>query len=227
MNNYYSKIVELPLNKFIEIKVDPNGNLAPLIISGMPTPEELAKAWEEIQQEYADIMGDAEYRLYTKMLKDLTLLTISYNTVQKVIPFLIGLNLEAFLIHAAENKEIFDEIEKQMVELNKILHTPFKFNPYEPEKFRGELKRALNQSKSLKMRIDLKESEFEAVREKNENKETKPTKEYFYSILIELSDHAKIALSADNMTVFEYCERVRRYNQYRKHLEDQANKTKK
>lgn len=210
MAQYYKNIVDLPLTRYIDVAV--NDNLSALTIEGFPTELQLLEAWTEIRSQYADAMGDVEHRMYLRLLKDVTILSADYETIQKLAHFLLGFHCETFLRHAEVNKDIFDEVHAIALQINKILHTSFKFDPYIPEEFRNELKRSLNQSKALKIRLDMKKIEFDVIRKGHESAEP-PTKEYFHGILITLSDHAKLPLN-DSISVYEFCERVQRYNYY-------------
>ena len=210
MAQYYKNIVDLPLSRYIDVAV--NDNLNALTIEGFPTEAELFEAWVEIRSQYADAMGDMEHKMYLRVLKEVAILSTDYETVQKLANFLLGFDCETFLRNADENKEVFDEVHKIALNINKILRSTFKFDPYQPDTFRNDLKRSLNQSKALKIRLDMKKIEFDAIRKTNEEAEG-PTKEYFYGILITLSDHAKLPLN-ESMTVYEFCERVQRYNYY-------------
>jgi hypothetical protein len=63
---FYRSISNLPLFKYRDCTV--NGNLSALIISGFPPESELRSAWLDIQQEYADVIGDNEQRNYLNAL---------------------------------------------------------------------------------------------------------------------------------------------------------------
>lgn len=100
-------------------------------------------------------------------------------------------------------------------QLNQLLKTNFPFDPENPEQYQGFLKNCLNRSKGLKIDFDLKTIRFQAIKEKmNSRGGEKVTRQYFQSILITISDFVQYPVT-DNITVFEYCDRIRRLNEYR------------
>lgn len=202
-SNIFRSINVLPLHKFIDCIV--NKNLAALTINGMPSPEELAFAWTNILQQYSDAIGDAEFRLYANKTKELALYTINYNLVNTLIDVL--------------KKE---HSKKLCVELNAILKTTFKFNYDNKEEYAKELSRCYNRAKVFKINIDLLQKQVSELEKKFETKDAPPAATYYQSTLITLSDHAKYPIT-DSITVFEFCERIKRFNNYCEHLKSKAN----
>jgi hypothetical protein len=200
---WYQNITELPLRNYIDCVVD--GNYCALVVSGNPTEHELLLAWAQIQQEYADIMADSEHRLYVTLYRDIKVLELTL----KLIHFLIE-----------ELKKVYyDEYTNR---LNDLLKTNFQFDYTEPVKYLAELNRCTNRSKGIKIDLALKMGKFEAIQKKNTEKGSKPTREYFQSILITLSDHAKYQVM-DTVTVYEYSERMRRFSKYCEQVESLKN----
>lgn len=203
---YHQTLDELPLNKFIECIVD--GNLAALIISGIPTEEQLSAAWETISHKYIERIGTNEYKMYVALYKEINLLKISLNQVN--------------IIAQREDKEKNIEpgilrlyyVEKLAKELNSLLKTNCTLNYNDPKSYHAELDKCIRRSKSIKIQLDLKLLTFDAIEKKNKgNKGQKMDREYFTSILVTLSDHAKYQI-ADNIKMGEYCERLKRFIQY-------------
>jgi hypothetical protein len=190
----YRSISDLPLSVFITCMV--SDDLTALIISGTAQPQELLTAWADIKQQYADAVGDHEHRLATSLYRDLAILTCNYQLVLLLVD----------LLSKVYKKELADE-------LNELLGTLFAFDISDPEKYQSELERCLKRSKAIEMDIELKERQYLSVSKSTKGESFKPTKEYFHSILITLSDHAKYAIQ-DNITVFEFCNRLKRYNHY-------------
>jgi hypothetical protein len=196
---WYQHITDLPLRNFIEVSVA--GNYHALVISGNPTEHDLLLAWSNIQQEDADAAGDHEHRLYITLFKEVTLLKITLQTIHYLI-------------------EILQEVyyEPYTVELNKLLMTSFKFDHTDQQKYHETLRRCFNRSKGIKIDLELKLSQFKAIEKKNQDTGKKPTKEYYQSILITLSDHAKYPVQ-DTITVYEFRDRIRRFNKYCEQVE--------
>jgi len=204
-SNIYRSINALPLHKFIDCII--NQNLAAIIITGLPTQEELSEAWALILQQYSDAIGDNEHRLYANRTKQLAIETINYNLV-------IGL---VDVLRKEYNKEL-------CIELNKLLSTSFKFDYTNKENYEKDLSRCFNRAKGFKISIDLLQFQVNELEKKFQNKGgSKPTVEYYQSTLITLSDHAKYPIN-DSITVFEFCERIKRFNNYCEQLKSNSKK---
>lgn len=191
---WYRHITELPLNRFIDCLVD--GNIYALVITGKPSDEELMDAWVDIQAEYAHAVGTNEYRLYVGLLREVLILGAAMAQIDCFISL-----MEEFY-----HPEILSR-------LNKLLRTSFTLDPSDNEKYKATVKRFRMRSKGVKIDLDLKEIQLEGMKKKMEGSATKPDRAYFHSVLVTLSDHAKYHIT-DSLTVFEYCERLRRYTNF-------------
>lgn len=204
-SKWYQGIATLPLSRYIDVAVD--GNYSALIISGFPSQLELQLAWSKIQQEDADAAGDHEHKLYISLFTDINAIKIKLIEVRELVKNMVNVYHHSFADR-----------------LNNLLLTNFKFNPEKPEEYFKLLQGCLNRAKGWQLDLELKEIHFKAIQEKNETKGVKLTREYFQSILITISDHAKYPLISDNITVFEFRERIKRYNHHCEQLEKQARK---
>lgn len=201
---YHQALDELPLNKFIECIVD--GNLAALIISGIPAEDQLKTAWENISQQYIERIGTSEYKMYIALYKEINTLKISLNQINIIA------QREAEGIEPGILRLYY--VEKLAQELNSLLRTNCKFNYADAKSYHAELDKCIRRSKSIKIQLDLKLLTFDAIEKKNKGKKgQKMDREYFTSILVTLSDHAKYHI-ADNIKMGEYCERLKRFIQY-------------
>lgn len=194
LSNIYLSIQKLPLRRFIDCIVD--HNLHSLIITGDPSAVELQLIWSNILQEYSQAIGNNEYRLYTSLYKEITIIKITYDQIQEAVKLL-----------QITYSEFFHK------ELDKLLKMKLRLNPDDQASYQEELLKCLRRSKSLIIKHDLKKIQFESIQKKQEGKENKFTREYFISIMITLSDHAKYQIQ-DSITVAEYCERIKRFNMY-------------
>jgi hypothetical protein len=190
LSKWYLSITDLPLDKYIECVVD--GNLSALVISGYPTQEELEAAWLEIAEQYADAMGDAEHRMYIKLYKELVYLNIEYKQILSLIEVLTIVVYKPF-----EQK------------LNELLFTNFSFTANREK----ELDTCFRLSKSTLLKIDMKKAHLDGLKEKGEDTDKTPTREYFQSILITLSDYSKYPVQ-ETITTYQFCERVKRFTQF-------------
>lgn len=202
----YRSISELPLCRFIDCAVD--NNLYALVITGKPDENELLALWDKIKIEYADAMKDNEYKLYTNLRNELSRLEITYSQLQKAIEEL----RKTYCSQFADKVNIW-------------LRTSFKFDTRFPDDYENDLKRANNRSKGIKLEVDLKKLNIAGLEKKFADKEGKATRESFMNILFSLSDHVKYQLT-ENITVYEFCERVHRLNKYIEHLDAPKNKKK-
>lgn len=191
----YTYITDLPLNRYIDCVVD--GNLAALIIKGMPAEEDLQQAWFGIQQQYADVIGDAEHKFYISLLSEVSHLSALYAAIQN------GLNIL--------EKIWFPPL---VLQINKALGSNFKFDHEDPISYISDIRKATSRSKGIKLKLDLKLAHFESIRNRHEGKIEKPTREYFQSILITLSDFSKYPIESTRITTFEFADRIRRFNTY-------------
>jgi hypothetical protein len=189
-NKWYQKISDLPLNKYIECVVD--GNLSALVISGYPTQEQLEASWFEIVEQYAEAMGDAEHRMYIKLYKELVYLNIEHKQIISLIEVLTIVVYKPF-----EQK------------LNELLFTNFSFTANREK----ELDTCYRLSKSTLLKIDMKKAQLDGLKEKGEDTDKTPTREYFQSILITLSDYSKYPVE-ETITTYQFCERVKRFTQF-------------
>ena len=203
---YYQSIKELPLNKYIDCQV--NKNLSALVISGFPSPEALQSAWINIQYEYAEATGDNEMKVYAGSKKDIALLSCTLQQVE-----MCAVALRDILKLEGYSDEIEEIKDKWAFEMNALLKTSFKFDFYDKQTYLHNLQRCINRSKAFKIDMDLKKSKFEAIQKKFE-KGTAPDETYFMNLLITLSDACGYSLR-DDITVFEFCERIKRLNNVR------------
>jgi len=199
--HYHQRIHDLPLDRFIECLVD--GNLARLIISGIPSEEQLSTAWELILGEYSELIGNQEFRMYKELFREVSILKIT---------------LDQITISLSVLQVIYDPF--LAAEVNKLLNTNCKFDWADQNAYQAECINCLNRSKSYKMRYDLKIIQFEAIQKKNQDKPgTKMDRQYFTSILITLSDHAKYRIE-ETIKMSEYCERIKRFSDYCEQLKN-------
>jgi hypothetical protein len=192
---WYRNIIELPLSRFIDASVD--GNLYALVKEGIPEPQDIIEAWKNIRIEYSDTVKNSDYVSFAKLDRDLTQLRIKYKQIHIAID-----QLECFYTENFHKK------------LNEALSYNFKLDVSNPELYDAEIKRARNRSKEIKITIDLNKMTHESMWAKMLESGDVLTREYFEKTLIALSDFSEYRLRADDMSVFEYCERIRRMNAY-------------
>lgn len=200
-SKYYTSIVDLPLNKFIDCLVD--NNLFALVITGEPDKLDLQSAWDDILLEYNDANSDNESKLYFRLLKEVNILLITLKEIE--------LNLQ--ILRYQYDKKYADD-------LNSLLNTNFAFDVSDLDKYNIELDRCERKSKGILLSYQVKNQQLEAIKEKTQKDNVKPTKSYFHNILISLTDHSGVKLNASEITVYEFCERVRRFTDHIKNIEN-------
>lgn len=182
----------MPLSKYISAKVD--GNLQGLVIEGNPSPDDLEKSWLAIEMECIDLVGTVEQKAEIKLKKDIDILEANLVICEVCI----------FQLSNAYHPDF-------EMYLNNILKANIKLEPSDPVKYHALLKNCWNRSRGVKINLDLKVIEFNAIKEKlaKQGKGQPYTREYFATMLITLSDYSQYQVH-DTITVFEYYDRLRR-----------------
>lgn len=200
----YDSITDLLLSKFIDCLV--NDNLYALVITGDPVKEDLQTAWNDIIIQYNDALGDAETKMYVTLLKDVMDLKADIRKIEMCLTVL--------------RFPYYDEFFTK--ELNILTASKFSFDISNKEQYFEELDRCERITNGRRLRLKLKEAAFQAIKEKEEVAK-KPSKEYFLSTLITLSDFAGYNITEEQITVYVYCERMRRLEKYNKEIQEKNN----
>lgn len=179
----------------MDLTVD--GYIGALIEKGNPPEAALRLAEAELRVEYADAMGDHEYRMYCNLVKEITISELTIVQVQELVKSLENAYVPQFV-----------------AALNRLLPASnLVLDPNNPEKYERSLQRALNRSKSIKLSIEIKKQKLKAIEAKYD-KGDKPgsvTREYYYGVLLTLSADCGYRMT-DEITVWEFCESIKRYN---------------
>lgn len=205
----YNSIGELPLRCYKDVLL--RDNLLALIREGTPVDMEeaepkLREAWLNIQMEYADAIGDAEHVTYLKLSAEVTNLRIDLQLVAMGIEQIRAIMPLCDIYPDVQGFK--DAINEHADRLSKIPVIGIRFDFFDKDNFENHCRRCINRSKGLKIELDLKSANLEAMQQKFEHGKL-PDDNYFQSILINLSDHAGYHLS-DNITVGEFANRLRR-----------------
>ncbi len=184
-------------------------NLYALIINGHPSIEELRSTWASILADYTDRLGTEEYKLYASCYKEITLLELTISQIEILAGGGKDKNGQPVpgLLSKCYSAELCEE-------LNKLLRTQIVFNPEDQPSYQEALMKCQRRTWSIRVRLDLKRTQFEAIKKKQEGGAGQATgRDYFISVLIKLSDHARYPIQ-DSVTVFEYCERIIQLNKF-------------
>ena len=190
-SKWYQSIVDLPLSRFIDCVTE--NNIYALVISGTPDPDQLQASWSIIRTQYAEAMKDQDWLAFARMNREVAQLQIQYTQIHICID-----QLKDF--YCVQFKKA----------LNTLLSSSFVFDVNDPVKYDEELQRAGNRSKGIKIELDLRTIRLNAMMEKMAIRGDHVGREYYEQVLITLSDEAGYALRIEDMTVYQYCERVRR-----------------
>jgi hypothetical protein len=200
----HNSIHELLFCVFKEIIL--KDNLKPLVISGEPTEQEMLIAWEEILEQYASAIGESDRDGYLKIRRELL-----YYITQK--------NL---LVALVEQLKVY-YVPKWAKLLNKVCQSSFKFDPLNREEYFKLLDRCIKRGRGL---IDLqlkiltdKKDQLDKKRSDADN--LKPTEEFFAKVLLNLHEFNNWQFDDNKITVYQYCEMAKRYNQHIEYLESE------
>lgn len=188
----YQHINEMPLSRWMDLIVD--GYSGAVVKSGNPPEHEIAKAENELRIQYADAIGDAEYRMYVNAIKEVASLEMTLSQIHNLV------------------RALADTYVPQFVKaLNKLLHSNLVFDVTKPQEYDESLQRAIRRSAGLKIRRDLKQAALVKMEEKY-NGTGKVSREYYLGVLISLSNDAGFRMNENDITVWEFCERIKRLN---------------
>lgn len=190
----------MPLSRFIDLTC--NDYRGAVVIEGNPPESEIESAIDVIRNQYADTTGDGEFRHYLALYKSITHIDLTLSQVAKLVETM---------------RQAYNPLLAQA--LNKLVSANFVFDISKPAEYDELLNRCIRRSNGSKIERDLKKMQYDALIKKFSDQNKKPVPEYFIDTLIALSNHAGNHLSAETITVYEFCKRL-------KMLNDQAEKSK-
>lgn len=198
LSTWYRNIEELPLHIFIKAQVEKD--VRALIISGNPSIEDLSITWNDLVLQYNEAIGDTKTTMLLFIYKELALLAITVREIDLLITAL---------------RKRYNAFFHQ--QLNLICECDFPLSECQlySSAYHNLLDRYEKRSKGIRREIKIKEMEYDALQEGGEG--PAPTRAYYDCVLITLTDFSKVPID-DRITVFVYCERVRRLNAYCKKM---------
>jgi hypothetical protein len=171
-----------------------DGNLHALTKEGNPPEDELLNAEHDLRVQYADAIGDAEYRMYCGVIREITTLELTIAQIHDLVR-----NLREVYVPVFANA------------INRLLHASLVWDVNDPAGYDNTCDRALNRAKGIKLRLDMKQIELAKLEVKYKAGDGKATREYYMGLMISLSDDAGFPVT-ENITVWEFCERIKRAN---------------
>jgi len=189
----FRSITELPLSRWIDLTV--SGDINAVIKEGCPPERELQLAIAELRQQYADAAGDNHYKMYCNLIKEIS-------------------NLEITLLEVGQLVETLRDAYHPLLAkaLNGVLGTSFVFDVTKPAEYDKNLDRCIRRTGGLKISLGLKTAALKAMEEKYTKDGVKPTREYYSSILITLRQDSGYHVLPENISTWEFCEMIRRFN---------------
>lgn len=190
-SKWYQNIVDLPLSKFIDCVT--NDNIYALVISGSPDQDQLHAAWSVIRTQYAEAMKDHDWLEFARINREVAQLQIKLTQIEMLVQ-----QMRSFYCVQFKNA------------LNRLVEANLNFDVTSPDKYEDDLKRAMRRSKGIKIELDLRTVRLNAMMEKMANRGDHIGREYYEQVLITISIEIGFQLQIDTLTVFQYCDHVRR-----------------
>lgn len=188
----YRTCSQLPMDKFITCFVDKD--LSVLIISGTPTEKELQQSWFNIQEEYGELIKNEELNHTNDIIKEIAVL-------QNKI-FRISLCAEA--LQYVYCHDLVEELREQ--------HIPFEFNPDMPEEYLNDIRKTVDRTRGLNLKLKLKQQELEDWYAQHASHKEEVSREQFDAVLATLTEFNGFLVDESKITVAMY---ARLFNHYR------------
>jgi hypothetical protein len=153
---------------------------------------EIVNTWFLIVDQYNAAVGESESRLALSLKKQILIKEIDIKMIKDAVAVL---------------ESIYDPYFANVI--NKGLGTAFTFDPENAETYLATLKKCKGRTKGFQLDLDRRKLEYAAIEARHKGDNVEPTREYFQSMLINLSDYAKYPID-DKIKTFEFCERVKR-----------------
>lgn len=182
----------LPMNSFISCLIDKD--YSQLVIDGNPTDEELHNAWNEIYQQYANIVGEGQQNYTLVLAGEIERLSYKIKVIEDSVNIL--------------RLYKFDE-------LVDILHEHgfnFPFDIEDEAKYRTDLDRVLNRLKPIISGYEQRIREFENIQKSNDTEPVNRT--YFNSVLSSLSKFIGGLILPENITIGYFATTLNLYLKY-------------
>lgn len=176
----------------MDLTVD--GYRGAVVKSGNPPEHEILKAENELRIQYADAIGDAEYRMYVNTIKEVATLEMTLSQIYSLVKVLNDAYVPQFV-----------------TALNRLLQFQLVFDVTKPQEYDENLRRALRRSDGIKIRLHLKRGTLMKMEAKYSGS-GKVSREYYLGVLVSLSNDAGFRMNENDITVWEFCERIKRLN---------------
>jgi hypothetical protein len=184
------KCSEVSMGQFIACLCD--DDLSQLVVSGTASPIELAEAWSSLFLEYCELAEDSETK-YRVMLE--VQLTVDKKKEE----------LGQAWVNMLKKKH-----SENLAEALRIIGFDFELNPNDPEQYQADLKRINGELGFIRLSIQVRQAEFDAVKNKQSTKDTVDHK-YFATIFFAINNYARREAVNKQTTVEDYCAALRAF----------------
>lgn len=188
----YDNCSKLPLDRFIDCLID--NDLQQLIISGVPTDQDLQEVWDKIYVEYCQLSQDGSYNEVFEVMKEINDLRAKITIATDTIKYLSELNydkdlvdiLNVFALRCTITAEDAGDI--LINKLNTVVARIKKWFP----------------------RLNQKERELDELRKKNIGKIDRT---YFDDVLEVMSEVKGYQIESSKITVSRFCRSLIKMNE--------------
>lgn len=201
-SNIFCRCSEIFLSQFIECLI--NNNLQVLIKEDTANQSDLAKAWELIYNEYAQLNESIVYRTVLSYEKEISRLTERYSQITT-----------ACLVLSVKHSKYF-------IQLLKDFGYNYTFNYADKESFEADLENVLKKSKSILIQKEQKEKAYQKFM--SEQKNEKVTAQYFDDCLTAISQFMRIDYQPETIKLTKFVNILKKMNSYNEKLNEQNNK---
>lgn len=198
----YHSITQTPLSAFVKAVCD--NDLQALVIEG-DVPDPILKAvFIDLKTSFSEALGGTEVSVSLNLFKRISLQTTKLIQVYTLLAIL---------------REVY--VKEFATELNRLLVTVFEFDPANREQYFRFLDSCSTRAKRIEVDIELKMASYEEIQKgSGEGESVAPTHEYFQEWLNTLSEHNKYQIIAEQITVYQFCDKIKRFNSYIKMLQN-------
>lgn len=188
------RISDVPLPVFIDCICD--NNYDGLIISGKPTSDELATAFEAIYEQYIEAVGGKDLLRHIRQIKEIAIAQNRVVSAECII--------ETFKLYPTEG--LYEQLYKFGYKLPK--------KPYNYANVNEVLRIFVANYKYDFRKLEKLILEFESVNKSDGEKSSGYTREYFIGSLVDMSEAFKFNISEKDLSVLQYCIYINRYKSY-------------
>jgi len=190
-NKIANNCTDANMDQFIKCICE--NDLNALVISGTPSPEEIAEAWTNIFYEYCDLVEATEAKYRSRLFSEIQILTKKLELAQGWLKIL--------------EIQFFPEL---VIALQKI-GFEYEFNPNDKHQFADDIASLKSEIFPLNLQLKVKKEEYRYLM-KNQSTSENISKEFFLKLIFNINRYTKanppISL---NSSILDYCIALKAY----------------